>query len=197
MSRIEFLGYGDSGMMGESSNADPGCFWQADLDEAADRLLAILDEVAADVVTIYDDHGGYGHPDHIQVHRVGVRAARRSGAPRLFEATMNRTRIAELIRDRMSGPDGLSEAAIEQARSIEANVDFGSPASLITHGIDVADFLDRKRKSMAAHASQIGPDSHFLSMADDEFAAAFGTEWFIAHGVTRDAGDPYLTSLFD
>ncbi len=66
-------------MMGEPTNDDPDCFWQADVDEAAERLAAILREVGCDVLTHYDDHGNYGHPDHIQVHRVGRRAARAGG----------------------------------------------------------------------------------------------------------------------
>ena len=70
--RVEFLGYVDSGMMGEPSNDNPACFWQADVDEAAERLAAILrDESTPTCSPIYDDHGNYGHPDHIQVHRVG------------------------------------------------------------------------------------------------------------------------------
>ena len=77
--RVEFLGYHDSGMMGEDTNDDPCCFWRADVDEAADRLAELLNEVEADVLVVYDEHGGYGHPDHIQVHRVGVAAARRAG----------------------------------------------------------------------------------------------------------------------
>src|SRR5688500_3649860 len=75
VARHEFLGYTDSGMMGEPENDAPGSFWRADLDEAARRLADILDEEEADILTVYDDTGGYGHPDHIQVHRVGVRAA--------------------------------------------------------------------------------------------------------------------------
>jgi LmbE family N-acetylglucosaminyl deacetylase len=73
--RVEFLGYTDSGMMGEASNDAPYCFWQADVEHAARRLSVILDEEEPDILTVYDDNGGYGHPDHIQVHRVGVRAA--------------------------------------------------------------------------------------------------------------------------
>ncbi|MGH9181720.1 MAG: PIG-L family deacetylase, partial [Acidimicrobiales bacterium] len=64
--RVEFLGYRDSGMMGTPGNDDPDCFWRADLEEAAGRLAAILIEEAAEVLTVYDDHGLYGHPDHIQ-----------------------------------------------------------------------------------------------------------------------------------
>ena len=97
--RVEFLGYEDSGMMGEPTNENPACFWQADVDEAAGRLAAILDEVGADVLTVYDDHGGYGHPDHIQVHRVGVRAAELAGVGRVFESTMNRDHIARLMAE--------------------------------------------------------------------------------------------------
>ena len=88
--RVEFLGFVDSGMMGTPENDAPDSFWQADVDEAAKRLAAILEEERADVLTVYDDHGIYGHPDHIQVHRVGVRAAELAGTPRVYEATVNR-----------------------------------------------------------------------------------------------------------
>src|SRR5687767_4397524 len=70
--RVEFLGYVDSGMIGTPENDVPESFWQADLEEAATRLATILTEEGADVVTIYDEHGHYGHPDHIQVYRVGL-----------------------------------------------------------------------------------------------------------------------------
>ena len=79
--RVEFLGYTDSGMMGTPANTAPGSFWTANVDEAAKKLAAILDEEHAEVLTCYDDHGGYGHPDHIQVHRVGLRAAGLAGTP--------------------------------------------------------------------------------------------------------------------
>ena len=72
---VEFLGYRDSGMIGTATNDDPTCFWRADVEEAAHRLAVLLTEHEADVLTVYDSNGNYGHPDHIQVHRVGVRAA--------------------------------------------------------------------------------------------------------------------------
>src|SRR4051794_18051953 len=77
--RIEFLGYIDSGMMGEATNDLPGSFWSAPVEEAAERLASILRAERADVLTVYDDNGNYGHPDHIQVHRVGMRAAELAG----------------------------------------------------------------------------------------------------------------------
>ncbi len=95
--RIELLGYGDSGMMGEPTNDAPWCFWQADVEAAARRLATILDDEAPDVLTVYDDHGGYGHPDHIQVHRVGMRAAELAGVGAVFQSTMNRDHLSRLI----------------------------------------------------------------------------------------------------
>ena len=93
MQRVEFLGYHDSGMMGTPENDLPDAFWQADVEEAAERLAKILREEDADILTVYDSDGDYGHPDHIQVHRVGLRAAELAGTPRVFEATMNRDHL--------------------------------------------------------------------------------------------------------
>src|SRR3954465_5099541 len=112
VARHEFLGYRDSGMMGTPENDAPDAFWQADVDEAAERLARILREEQADVLTVYDDHGNYGHPDHIQVHRVGVRAAERAGIKQVYEATMNRDdlrRLMEMARENDLEPPGGEE----------------------------------------------------------------------------------------
>lgn len=77
----ENLGYRDSDMMGRVGNLDPRCFWQADLDEAAGRLVWLMRRYRPDVVTTYNDYGGYGHPDHIRTHDVAVRAFDRAGDP--------------------------------------------------------------------------------------------------------------------
>lgn len=87
--RVEFLGCQDSGMMGTETSDAPGSFWTASVEEAAERLAAVLREENADVLTVYDDNGGYGHPDHIQVHRVGMRAAELAGTARVYRSTMN------------------------------------------------------------------------------------------------------------
>src|SRR5260221_5521303 len=86
--RVEFLGYRDSGMAGEATNDDDGTFARADIEEAASRLADLLRDESADVLTVYDDHGGYGHPHHVQVHRVGVPAAQLPGTARVYQATM-------------------------------------------------------------------------------------------------------------
>jgi LmbE family N-acetylglucosaminyl deacetylase len=171
--RVEFLGYRDSGMMGTPENDDPGAFWQADVDQAAERLAAILREEAADVLIAYDDHGMYGHPDHIQVNRVGMRAAGIANVPRVYQATANRDHIQR-------GLAAAREAGMDLADDLPREMpDFGSADDAITTGVDVTDVLDRKRAAMQAHPSQIAPDSFFLSFPPELFRQAFGMEWFI------------------
>ena len=168
--RVEFLGYTDSGMMGEPTNDAPGTFWTADVEEAAERLAAILREEDADVLTVYDDHGGYGHPDHIQVHRVGMRAAELAGTPRVYQATANRDRIKR------------RSEVIEGVEVPDLGDDFGTPEAELTTAVDVTKYAEVKRAAMRAHASQISEQSFFLAMSDDMFELAFGTEWFIRVG---------------
>jgi LmbE family N-acetylglucosaminyl deacetylase len=185
VARVEFLGYRDSGMMGESTNDDEGSFWRADFDEAADRFAAIVDEERADVVVVYDENGGYGHPDHIQVHRVGVEGARRAGVVNIYESTVSREAV---LRSLANAGDESGETESLRAE-IEAGT-FGSPEALITHAVDVSAFVDQKRASMVAHASQIPDDSFFLAMPPEIFEQAFGVEWYIEHGTTRSPGEP-------
>jgi LmbE family N-acetylglucosaminyl deacetylase len=193
--RVEFLGYGDSGMIGEPSNDDPGCFWQADVEEAAERLAAILRDEQADVLTVYDSHGNYGHPDHIQVHRVGVRAAELAGTPRVFESTMNRDALIRGVEEASASipADELPEGEMPTA---EEMADLGSPEAEVTHAVDVVAQVATKRASMRCHASQISEESFFLAMPDEIFAMSFGTEWYIEHGRPRAEGAPFGTSLF-
>ncbi|HEX9044753.1 MAG TPA: PIG-L family deacetylase [Candidatus Limnocylindrales bacterium] len=73
------LGYRDSDMMGRAGNVDPRCFWQADLDEAIGRMTWLVRRYRPDVMTTYNDFGGYGHPDHIRSHLVAVGAFARAG----------------------------------------------------------------------------------------------------------------------
>ncbi len=184
--RVEFLGYRDSGMIGEPTNDDPSCFWQADTDEAVGRLGAILTDESADVLTIYDDHGGYGHPDHIQVHRIGSAAARLAQTPAVFESTMNRDAIAASMDAAVEAGFADQELLDRRASLGEA---FGSPQRIITHAIDVSSVVEKKRSAMVAHASQIPPDAFFLAMPLEQFTGTFGTEWFIAHDPAVPTGE--------
>jgi LmbE family N-acetylglucosaminyl deacetylase len=178
VSRVEFLGYVDSGMMGTPTNDVPGSFWMAPVEEAAEKLAAILVQERADVLTCYDDNGQYGHPDHIQVHRVGMLAARLAGTSRVYQNTINRDHM-------MRGMAALAEQQDEAARAEGPQIDpetFGKPESEITAAVDVTPYLAVKRAAMRAHASQISEQSFFLSMPDEAFAQAFGIEWFIREG---------------
>jgi LmbE family N-acetylglucosaminyl deacetylase len=179
--RVEFLGYVDSGMMGTPENDGPGSFWQADVEEAAARLAAILTEEQADVLTCYDEIGGYGHPDHIQVHRVGLRAGELAGTPKVFQSTINRDHLLRLMEEaaeeiRAAAGDG------DDVPDFASDPGFGMPESAITCVVDVGDQLARKRAAMRAHASQISEEHFMLAMPEDAFARAFGQEWFIRAG---------------
>jgi LmbE family N-acetylglucosaminyl deacetylase len=183
--RVEFLGYTDSGMIGEPTNDAPGTFWTASVEEAAQRLADILIEEQADVLTAYDAHGGYGHPDHIQVHRVGLRAAEIAGTPRVYQATMNRDHAARVFKELASRA---GELGFELPEIREDSQDFGSPESVLTAAVDVSSYLGYKKAAMRAHASQISEQSFFLGVPDDVFAAMWGTEVFI-----RDGQGPGIT----
>lgn len=187
--RLEQWDYGDSGMVGTPDNDDPDCFWQADVEEAAAKLAALLDEEQATVLTCYDEHGNYGHPDHIQVHRVGVRAAELAGVERCFLATVNRDKVIELVKAAKDFGVDLGEQSVDDFET------FGVEQARITTEIDVSGYLDVKRRSMEAHASQIRPDTFPLFLPEDAFATAFSVEWYVRLGAER--GDPPETSLLD
>lgn len=176
--RVAFLDFVDSGMVGTPENDLDGSFWSTDVEVAAAKLAGLLREESADVLTVYDDNGGYGHPDHIQVHRVGLRAAELAGTARVLEATMNRDHLRRVIQA------GVEAGAIpaDEVPDVSQESTFGKPESVITHRIDVQDVIDLKRASMAAHGSQISESSFFLQMPAEAFAASFGFEWFIEHG---------------
>jgi len=179
VARVEILGYRDSGMIGTPENEDPGCFWQTPVDEAAAKLARILCEERPKAFTVYDDHGNYGHPDHIQVHRVGVRAAEMAPVERVYEATINRDHFRRL----MARADELGFGDVSDLPDIEDIGDqMGLPEDMLTTAVDVSAHLDAKRRAMAAHASQIAENSFFLSMSPAAFAAAFGTEWYRLRG---------------
>ena len=186
--RVVFLGYHDSGMIGSPENDAPASFWQADLEEAAARLAAILAEERADALTVYDDHGGYGHPDHIQVHRVGIRAAELAGTPRVYESTVDRDYILAMMARAAETGEGFGEV---EPPAIDFN-ELGSPGHMITTTVDVSAYLDQKRRAMAAHASQISPESFFLKMSPEVFAATWGREWYIRRGAPAGTVEHWL-----
>lgn len=184
LARVAWLEYADSGMTGWEQNEAEQCFHRADLDEAASRLAAILDEEDADVLVGYDWHGGYGHPDHVKVHHVAhAAAARAARTPKVLESTMNRTAMRELIaRGRELDPESVGD--FDPDKPMDDGNPMGTLAEDIQWQVDVTDQLDAKRAAMAAHASQASDIGQMLSMPDFAFAAMFGHEHYLEPGVT-------------
>jgi N-acetyl-1-D-myo-inositol-2-amino-2-deoxy-alpha-D-glucopyranoside deacetylase len=193
------LGYADSGMLGDGANDDPAAFWRADLDEAVGRLVAHIRAFRPAVVVTYDAAGNYGHPDHIQAHRlalVAVEAAAsealypEAGTPwrtaKLYFVTVPKTAIvaaSRLLAERgLPSPFGTAERV--------EDVVLGTPDEAITTAVDVRPWLERKLAALRCHASQLGPDSFFLNVPDDLAEVAYGTEWFVRHRTDVPAPTP-------
>jgi LmbE family N-acetylglucosaminyl deacetylase len=184
--RLVWLGFTDSGMTGWEQNGHDHSFWRADVTEAAELLAGVLLDEHADVLTIYDWHGNYGHPDHVQVHRVGCRAAELVADElpdlRVFEATMNRDAMRRqigLAREAGVGPDD----DFDPDAPMDDGNPMGTPEAELTMMVDVVAYVDHKRAAIAAHRSQVSDSSFFLQMPTEMFASAFGQEWFIERGV--------------
>ncbi len=181
--RVVWLGYKDSGMTGWEQNADPDSFLQAPLEAAAERLAAILREENADVLTVYDWHGNYGHPDHIKINTVGYRAAELAGTPRVFEATLNREHIVRMMEAaRAAGAPIREEDDFDPNSGADDGNPLGMPEAELTFAVDVSAFIDAKRESLRAHRSQVTDTGFFLTMPEEAYLNAFGTEWFIEQG---------------
>ncbi len=181
VSRVYWLGYADSGMSGWEANADPSSLLQADLDEAAGRLRAIVEAEHPQVLVGYDWHGNYGHPDHIRVHQIVRRAAElcRRGRPRLFEATMNRDRMRQLYQQAKAA--GFDEDFDPDAPMGDGNP-LGTPEVELDLQVDVRPQLAARREVMACHASQVSDVQGMLSMPAEAFEAMFSFEHYIEVG---------------
>ncbi len=182
----------DSGMMGLPDNDDPRCFWQADVDEAAAELAAIAAEVAADVIVSYDANGFYGHPDHIQAHRVAWRAHEMAGETAKFYATaVPRSVLAETVR---LPADSRFEPVTEMVA--------GVPDDQVTTAIDATAYLGAKLAAMRAHETQIAVHGEFFALSNGLGLRADGTEYYTllqgprGQGRPRRAGEPYERDLF-
>jgi LmbE family N-acetylglucosaminyl deacetylase len=181
--RIEFLGYHDSGLLGDAANTAPGAFWAADSDEVAARLARLLTEESAAALVVYDETGIYGHPDHVKVHEVGVRAAALAGVECVYEATVDREYL-HFVETHLVIEAGAARSRMESAASdlgLAASA-IGKPTVLVSNTIDVRDLLDVKRAAMAAHRSQIPETASAMRLPTEAFAAVYGFEWFIRRG---------------
>jgi N-acetyl-1-D-myo-inositol-2-amino-2-deoxy-alpha-D-glucopyranoside deacetylase len=175
----------DSGMMGAPSNESEGCFWLADVDEAASALLEVIREVRPQVLVTYDANGFYGHPDHIQAHRVAMRAFELAGGlVRKFYATAVPKSVLAQAIELMDG-DGTDFLAVESVDDLP----FGVPDDQVTTEIDAEDYLDAKLAAMRAHASQIAVDSPFFALSDRVGQRALGHEYYTLLAGPRGQGE--------
>ena len=166
--------YRDSGMMGTEPNNRPDVFWQADLDEAADLLVQVIDEVKPHVLITYDEFGGYGHPDHIQAHRVAMRAAEKSewDIPKIYWNVMPVSVIQEGI-DAMKGIDSDFWGA-EKAEDLP----FAKDDSFVHALIDGNAYVDKKMNAMKAHSTQIAVDGPFFALSNNVGLQVWGNEYY-------------------
>jgi N-acetyl-1-D-myo-inositol-2-amino-2-deoxy-alpha-D-glucopyranoside deacetylase len=184
------LGYVDSGMMGDDGNEDPASFWRAPLDEAIGRVVTHIRQFRPHVLITYDAFGGYGHPDHIQAHRVALLAAEACTVDALYPEAGPAWRIAKVYLSSFSKSSIFQFAQTMVDMGLESpfgeferveDVPMGSRDDELGAGIDVTAHLDDKLAALKAHNSQIAADSFFLTLPLEGFAQAFGQEWFIRH----------------
>jgi N-acetyl-1-D-myo-inositol-2-amino-2-deoxy-alpha-D-glucopyranoside deacetylase len=186
----------DSGMMDTPANERPDCFWRADLDEATRELVAVMREVRPQVVITYDENGGYGHPDHIQAHRVAVAAFDKSGDPSYIPGVGEPWQPAKLYYTAF--PKSVLQAGIDAMKAAgdteffggvdsADDLPFGVPDEQVTTEIDASDYLDAKMAAMRAHKTQIAVDGPFFALSNHIGQKAFGTEYFML--VKGSSGD--------
>ena len=187
----------DSGMMGTPANDRPGCFWQAPVDEAVRELVAVIREVRPQVVVTYDDNGGYGHPDHIQAHRVTVAAFDAAGDPAFAAELGEPWQASKLYWTAV--PRSVLQAGIEALKESGDNsffgvdkaedLPFGVPDEMITTEVDAREQLDGKLAAMRAHKTQIAVDGPFFALSDMVGHRAWGIEHYILGRGERGPGD--------
>ena len=201
-----FLGnYRDSGMMGTEPNNRKDSFWQAELDEAAGKLVEIIREVKPDVLITYDEFGGYGHPDHIKAHKVAMRASELAADKNFGKGEP--WEIPKIYWNIM--PRFVVEVGMKQMKEVGAdffgseNIDdlpFVKPDELVTAAIEGQEFLNKKMAALGEHKTQINLNEPFFALQNSSGKNVWGTEYY-----TQVKGEKskkvnsrgYVTDLFD
>lgn len=170
----ESLKFRDSGMMGTQPNNRPDVFWQAQVDSAADLLVTVIDEIKPHVLITYDEFGGYGHPDHIQAHRVAMRASEKSEwqIPKIYWNVMPKSVI-------QSGIDAMKKVGSDFMGVESADeLPFAKDDSFVHALIDGNKYVDKKMDAMRAHATQISVDGPFFALSDNVGLQIWGNEYY-------------------
>jgi N-acetyl-1-D-myo-inositol-2-amino-2-deoxy-alpha-D-glucopyranoside deacetylase len=173
----------DSGMMGTEPNNRPDVFWQADLDTAAMILVDVIEEVQPHILITYDEIGGYGHPDHIQAHRVAMRASELSTwqIQKIYWNTIPKSVIAQ-------GMEKMKEIGSDffGAENID-DVPFAKDDEFVTTLIDGSDYVDSKMAAMKAHETQIALDGPFFALSNNLGMQIWGDEYYTLVKGTKSA----------
>ena len=200
--------YRDSGMVGTPPNDRPDCFWKTDILIAARDLVAVIREVRPQVLVTYDDFGGYGHPDHIQAHRVATYARTLAAAPSFAPELGAPWQITKVYWTAF--PVSVMRAGIEMLQAAGEDsgfaaqdpddIPFACPDELVTTAIDGGEFAAQKLLALRAHATQISTDEGFFALSNNLGAQVMGTEYYrlvtgIAAGPFDDMGRE--TDLFN
>jgi N-acetyl-1-D-myo-inositol-2-amino-2-deoxy-alpha-D-glucopyranoside deacetylase len=176
----------DSGMMGLPTNDAPRAFWRADLAEAVRELVGVVREVRPQVLVTYDENGGYGHPDHIQAHRVAMGAVEAAAdpayepaagpawsVPKVYWTAMPRSAIQKgidlMIEAGESGFFGVTSAD---------ELPFVVDDDQVTATVDGVAYLAAKMAALRSHASQVAADGPFFQLFEKVGEEAFGQEHF-------------------
>jgi N-acetyl-1-D-myo-inositol-2-amino-2-deoxy-alpha-D-glucopyranoside deacetylase len=203
LGRGDGLRYRDSGMMGEPGNDDPRCFWRADTDRAVHELAQTIRSRRPTVIVTYDEFGGYGHPDHIQAHRVTLRAAEQAASPALPGGTPWQTRKVYAI----ALPASVLEASVQRLTenpgpfTVPAHPGEISPATpddRVTTRIDAGEYWAAKSLALRAHATQISVDGDRFALTNGIAQEITGVEYFtlLRGPAPRPAHDGFETDLF-
>ncbi|UAL30718.1 N-acetyl-1-D-myo-inositol-2-amino-2-deoxy-alpha-D-glucopyranoside deacetylase [Nocardioides rotundus] len=210
-----FLGgfgtYRDSGMKwhpdGYAVPADQSsdnAFWHADLTEAATHLVAVIREVRPQVMVTYDQFGNYGHPDHIQAHRVAMYAAQLAAVPsyrrdlgepweiaKIYWSAMSESRMREGLRRLREAGDTTTFEGMDP----EGALPMTSPDADLAAKVDASDHVAAKMAAMRAHATQIATDGPFFALSNNLGNEVWGVEFFrLAHGRQGPVGPDGLES---
>ena len=175
--------YRDSGMMGTEPNNRPDVFWQADLDSAARILVDVIEEVKPHILITYDEIGGYGHPDHIQAHRVAMRASELSQwqIQKIYWNTMPKSVIAQ-------GMEKMKEIGSDffGAENID-DIPFAKDDEFVTTLIEGTAYVDQKMAAMKAHETQIALDGPFFALSNNLGMQIWGDEYYTLVKGTKSA----------
>ncbi len=166
--------YRDSGMMGTDPNNRPDVFWQADLEEAADFLVKVIEEVKPHILITYDEIGGYGHPDHIQAHRVAMRASEKSQwhIQKIYWNTIPKSVIAESMEKlKEIGSDFFGTENVDE-------ITFAKADEFIDALIDGNSYVEQKMAAMKAHHTQISLDGPFFALSNNLGLQVWGNEFY-------------------